>query len=146
MDIIEATKDNVHIATKFALMLWPENAYQEIYNEFVHMIDSKNCAVFLASINNEFIGFAQCQLRFDYVEGTSSSPVGYLEGIYVMKDYRRMGVGEKLVSVCEQWAKKKGCSEFGSDAELENFNSYQFHINIGFKEENRIICFTKNIK
>ncbi len=26
-------------------------------------------------------GFAQCQLRHDYVEGTETSPVGYLEGI-----------------------------------------------------------------
>ena len=34
------------------------------------------------------IGFAQCTLRNDYVEGSSSSPVGYLEGIYVKDEYR----------------------------------------------------------
>ncbi len=26
---------------------------------------------------------AQSQLRYDYVEGTESTPVGYLEGIFV---------------------------------------------------------------
>ncbi len=27
------------------------------------------------------VGFTQCQLRYDYVEGTKTSPVGYLERI-----------------------------------------------------------------
>ena len=37
-------------------------------------------------------GFAQCQLRHDYVEGTDSSPVGYLEGIFVTERYRHKGI------------------------------------------------------
>lgn len=35
------------------------------------------------------IGFAQCQLRCDYVEGTKTTPVGYLEGIFIKDGYRR---------------------------------------------------------
>jgi aminoglycoside 6'-N-acetyltransferase I len=46
---------------------------------------------------------------------------------------------------CEQWAKEKGCSEFASDCELDNEVSRQFHINLGFNEANRIICFTKKL-
>ena len=33
------------------------------------------------------IGFAQCQLRYDYVEGTKTTPVGYLEGIFIKDGY-----------------------------------------------------------
>ena len=91
------------------------------------------------------VGFAQCQLRHDYVEGTESSPVGYLEGIYVAEEYRKHGIARELLSVCETWAKGKGCAEFASDCELENTQSLQFHLNVGFEEANRIICFTKKL-
>ena len=32
-----------------------------------------------------------------------------------------------------------------SDCELENTHSLQFHLNVGFEEANRIICFTKKL-
>lgn len=144
MNIIKASKENVHVVTKLALMLWPEHSYQELYDDFAKMLGENDSAIFLASENNEFIGFSQCQLRFDYVEGTKSSPVGYLEGIYILENYRRMGVGQKLVTECEQWSKAKGCTEFGSAVELNNIESYHFHVSLGFKEY-RIICFAKRI-
>ena len=41
--------------------------------------------------------------------------------------------------------KTKGCTEFASDCELSNVQSVQFHLNVGFEEANRIICFTKKL-
>lgn len=41
--------------------------------------------------------FAQCGLRHDYVEGRGSSPVGYLEGIFVEKEYRKQGCAKELL-------------------------------------------------
>ena len=84
-------------------------------------------------------------LRHDYVEGTESRPVGYLEGIYVREEYRNRGYAGELLAECEKWAKQKGCSEFASDCELNNDASLQFHMRVGFTEANRIICFTKRI-
>ena len=91
------------------------------------------------------MGFAQCQRRRDYVEGTDSSPVGYLEGIFVREEYRRKGVAKALLAACEAWAKDMGCTEFASDCELTNYESYRFHLALGFLEAGRIICFTKQI-
>ena len=86
---------------------------------------------------------ARSQLRSDYVEGTETSPVGYLEGIYVRPESRHKGVASALLSACEGWARQRGCTEFASDCELENENSAAFHLAAGFTEANRIICFTK---
>jgi aminoglycoside 6'-N-acetyltransferase I len=44
---------------------------------------------FLAISEEHIVGFAQCGLRFDYVEGTDSSLVGYLEGIFVLEEYKK---------------------------------------------------------
>ena len=100
---------------------------------------------FLAYRENVAVGFAQCQLRHDYVEGTSTSPVGYLEGIYVRAEDRHLGFASQLMESCEEWARSEGCTEFASDCEIDNADSLAFHLKLGFKEANRIICFAKQL-
>jgi len=141
--IKEALKSDATEAAKLALLLWPGNNLEEFIQEMTYFIEKADATIFLAHHNNETIGFAQCQLRYDYVEGTSSSPVGYLEGIYVKEEFRKQGVAKKLVTACETWAKKKGCQEFASDCELDNNESLAMHLKLGFSEANRIICFKK---
>jgi len=79
------------------------------------------------------------------VEGTDSSPVGYLEGIFVEEEFRKKGYAKELLASCERWAKEMGCTEFASDCELENTGSLAFHLRMGFMEANRVICFTKKL-
>jgi aminoglycoside 6'-N-acetyltransferase I len=113
--------------------------------EFACILSERTAAFFLAFEQERAVGFAQCQLRHDYVEGTDSSPVGYLEGIYVADGYRKQGIAKALLKACENWAKTKGCSEFASDCELSNLQSLHFHLSMGFEEANRIVCFTKKL-
>lgn len=140
-----ATKDNLDSLTNLALLLFPQSSYTELYNEFLELLDDQRAKIFLQYEQDLPIGFAQCQLRYDYVEGTSTSPVGYLEGIFVKEGYRRKGYARELLSACENFARAKGCSEFASDCELDNQASFNFHKAMHFKEANRIICFTKKL-
>lgn len=144
--INEATLNQASAAARLALLLWPGNNLHEFVQNMEDVITNLNSTVFLAFNDEKPIGFAQCQLRFDYVEGTHSSPVGYLEGLYVEEPYRRQHFAQQLVQACEQWAKSKGCTEFASDCELSNVESLNVHLKLGFTEANRIICFTKNYK
>ena len=143
--IKQAEIKDLPMITELACKLWPDNAEEEMCSEMGEIIVKPNVAFFLAYAEDRPVGFAQCQLRYDYVEGTDSSPVGYLEGIYVADGYRKQGVAKELLSACESWAKSKGCTEFASDCELDNTQSLQFHLNVGFEEANRIICFTKKL-
>ena len=102
-------------------------------------------ACFIKYVDDKPIAFAQCRLRHDYVEGTRSSPVGCLEGIFVADGYRKKGYAAELLSECEKWAKEKGCTEFAGDRELDNIDSLLFHRALGFEEANRIICFRKGL-
>ena len=143
--IRQATTDDLHALSVLALKLWPHHTLSELETEFGAFLASGDCAVFLCFIESTPVAFAQCQLRLDYVEGTKSSPVGYLEGIYVELAYRKQGIAKDLLSRCEQWAKAQGCREFASDCELTNAQSLRFHLGVGFREANRIICFTKRL-
>ena len=133
------------IVAELAMLLWPDNEINDLEKEMKNYIISDNGAVFIYFSETIPVGFAQCNLRNDYVEGTESSPVGYLEGIFVKVKYRKRGIGKKLLIQCEEWAKRKGCSEFASDCELNNTESLKFHLQLGFEEANRIICFKKNL-
>lgn len=143
--IREATREDVACIAEMALMIWGSHL-EELAEEFEMALNNEECAIYLYQIDNMPIGFAQCGLRHDYVEGTESSPVGYLEGIFIQEDYRRKGYARALMVECEKWAKKKGCSEFASDCELDNNVSLAFHMKMGFTEAERIICFTKPIE
>ncbi len=126
-------------------IIWPEHSPEELKRIIEDYIASENSAVFAEIVDGQYVGVALCGLRHDYVEGCESSPVGYLEGVGVCAAYRHRGIAGKLVSECEQWAREKGCSEFASDCELTNTASLNFHLSIGFHEENRIICFKKKL-
>ena len=143
--IQKAEVKDLRILAELACKLWPDNTAEEMCTQMGELLTNPDAAFFLSRVEDMPIGFAQCQLRHDYVEGTDSSPVGYLEGIYVAQEYRRQGIAGELLAACEAWAKSKGCTEFASDCELDNMQSLIFHLNIGFEEANRIICFTKKI-
>ena len=143
--IRKAESKDLPILAELACQLWPDHTVEEMLAEFAEIIAKPDAAFFLAYADEAAIGFAQCQLRHDYVEGTDSSPVGYLEGIYVTEEYRKHGIARELLAACETWVKSKGCTEFASDCELNNVQSLQFHLNVGFEEANRIICFTKKL-
>ncbi len=143
--IRQASNEDAQTAAQLARLLWPHHALTEFIEEMALHTSTENSAIFLAYQGLEAVGFAQCQLRTDYVEGTDSSPIGYLEGLFVKEAYRRHGFAKQLVVKCEQWAKLKGCIEFASDCELQNLESLAVHQKLGFTEANRIICFTKSL-
>lgn len=141
----KAESCDIHTIAELAYQLWPDHTAADMEAEMGVILAQEDAVFFLAFDGATPIGFAQCQLRHDYVEGTESSPVGYLEGIYVADGYRNQGIARELLFACENWAKEKGCLEFASDCELDNTQSLQFHLNVGFEEANRIICFTKKL-
>lgn len=143
--IKKASKNDVRIIADLAVLMWTDNSVDDLADEFAELITEDSAQIFLKYDNDIPVGFAQCQLRSDYVEGTETSPVGYLEGIFIMEAYRHRGYAKELLKECEMWAKDKGCKEFASDCEIDNIDSLQFHMAMNFAEANRIICFTKKL-
>ena len=145
IQIKKAAIEDAETIAVMAVKMWTSHTVDELAQGFADAIRNPDCAVFIMTDDDKAVGFAQCGLRHDYVEGAQSSPVGYLEGIFVEESYRKQGLAKKLLDRCEEWAKENGCSEFASDCEIDNEISRQFHLGAGFREANRIICFTKKL-
>ena len=144
--IKEATLHDVKTVADLAIQMWKTHTTEELTQQFFVYMNKECGIIFLAILDRRAVGFAQCGLRHDYVEGTDSCPVGYLEGIFVIEEYRKRGLAKGLIEACERWAKEQGCTEFASDCELINSDSLVFHLKMGFEEANRIICFTKKLE
>ena len=140
-----AKMEDAEVLADLAIQMWKDHDPEALTKEFRELATNNEAACFIKYVGDKPIAFAQCQLRHDYVEGTLSSPVGYLEGIYVQEKYRKNGYAAELLSECEKWAKEKGSTEFASDCDLENIDSLRFHMALGFEEANRIICFRKDL-
>ena len=143
--IKEAHSEDSQILARMALEVWGNDSFQALTSEFEEMTQMAEVTSFLAYFEEEAIGFANVALRHDYVEGCDSSPVAYLEGIYVKPPYRRQGYARHLVDACQLWGMEQGCHEFASDCELNNQTSWAFHLAMGFLEVNRLICFKKSL-
>lgn len=124
--------------------LWPEEPEDHPQEVAAFLRDPPEEAACLLAENEEgwVVGFAEVGLR-RYAEGCASSPVGYLEGIYVETGTRREGYAKALVRACEAWARARGCIELASDRALGDEESGAFHRAVGFEETNRIVCYRK---
>ena len=143
--IKKATIDDIENLISLAMLPWQGKKSNDLEIDLRDYVTSNSKAAFIYFDNDLPSGFAICGLRYEYIKGTKSSPIGYLEGIYVIPKYRRLGIGTNLLLNCENWARNLGCIEFASQCEITDMESHNFHINSGFQETNRNICFGKNI-
>ena len=124
--------------------LWPDCPRERHALEIEQLLASE-AVVALAKVDGELAGFAEVSIRRDHVDGTSVSPVPYLEGWYVEERYRGKGVGRALIGFVELWARQRGFVELASDAEIWNEESIRLHGRLGFREVGRTVHFVKGI-
>ncbi len=144
--IITARKEHLEELLTMAVDLWPDQNYESLKAIFLEILSAEKFKILLFRESGEGAGFIYLSIRTDYVEGSESSPTGYIEGIYVKPDFRRKGISRKLLQAGEAWIKSRNCTQIGSDTSLDNTVSYDFHTSVGFKEAGRIIAFIKNLE
>ena len=125
--------------------LWPEESAEGHRAEMAAWCgDPARCAAFLATgESGNPVGFVEVALRTEYVNGTTSSPVGYVEGLYVVPAARKQGVARALMGAAEGWVRDRGCRELVSDVAWDNRISQAAHQALGFRETERTIFYVK---
>ncbi|MEK9509562.1 aminoglycoside 6'-N-acetyltransferase [Gemmatimonadota bacterium Y43] len=124
--------------------LWPgtPDDHRSEVDAFLSRPSPRDACFLAVAPEGAVIGFAEARLR-EYADGCVTSPVGYLEGIWVEPDHRRTRVGEALVAAVEGWARSRGCTEMASDRALDNEASGRFHEAAGFEEVERAVLYRK---
>jgi aminoglycoside 6'-N-acetyltransferase I len=147
MAVTQASQDDAGDWLSLRRALWPHASDDEHRADIAKMLGSdERAACFLARAEDgAAAGFAEVTMRRDYVNGCSTSPVGFLEGLFVVPTARRRGTARTLVAAAEAWAASRGSSEFASDVRIENLESQKVHAALGFSQTERVIYFHKTL-
>lgn len=128
-------------------ILWDELPDEEHKAEMRDIFEHTETQLVLVAETSggKLVGFLEASIR-PFVEDCHSEDVGYLEGWFVEPEYRENGIGGKLVRAAEGWARKKGCEEMASDAEVGNELSLTAHQSLGYEETSRLVHLRKDLK
>ena len=124
--------------------LWPESSVEEHERELVPILAGKAPGImplvyFVAEDSGVIVGFVEVGLRSTADGCDWARAVGYIEGWYVAESHRRRGVGAQLVAAAENWAREQGCTEMASDTQIDNAQSLQAHLHLGYEITERSI-------
>jgi aminoglycoside 6'-N-acetyltransferase I len=128
--------------------LWPDSSVDEHAHELTRLLAGETCStlpsvILIAAAEGEIVGFAEAGLR-SHADGCDPSrPVGFLEGWYVVPDWRRKSVGARLLAECEAWARSHGCREMASDTWVDNVDAQRAHEALGFEVVDRCVNYRK---
>ncbi len=123
--------------------LWPKAGFDELKN-VEHLYKGSQFACFFAEHKSQSIGFIELTIR-PYVNGCDSSPVAFVEGIWVDEKFQKHGIGRALIKKAEEWAQSLSVKELASDTRIESEHSIHAHKSWGFEETERVVYFKKTL-
>jgi aminoglycoside 6'-N-acetyltransferase I len=127
------------------IALWSEETPRVHAEEIDRIIGSEDCWAFIAeAVEGTPTGFAEVAIR-KYANGCESQPVPFLEAIWVNAEFRRQGIGTRLIEQIEAFLTVRGFHELGSDTQIENHASQAAHRDWGFAETERVVYFRKSL-
>lgn len=124
--------------------LWPDATDEEHRREMAAIVaEPGRYAAFVVRSGGATVAFAEASVRHEYVNGTASSPVAFLEGLAVAPEAWRQGHARRLVDAVAAWGRARGCAELASDALADNDAGLLAHRAVGFEETERVVFFRK---
>ena len=127
------------------LMYKDQHSYNEMMQECEHYLRDGSVTGLLYELGGEHVGFVNLSIRQDFADETVRPPMGFIETIFVVEEYRRYGYARELIRAAEEFAAENGCRQLSSDTLIENTASQRFHESCGFKEKGRVVFYVKEI-
>jgi len=123
--------------------LWPGGSAQERADEIAAALPDGILRGYLGlDEEKRAIGFAEVSIR-RYANGSTRSPVPFLEGIWITPEHRQQGIGRLLIERISTDCAAEGFVELCSDAEIDDLASHHAHESWGFAETERVVYFRK---
>jgi aminoglycoside 6'-N-acetyltransferase I len=158
ISVRRATVEDCEHVARMCAELWPHASAEEHLSELLPKAKGTPTrqlpvTVFVAQSespdtqgsDDALVGFVEVGLR-SHADGCDESQLaGFLEGWFVRKDWRRIGIGRMLVAAAEEWASRQGCKEMASDTWINNKTSQRAHEAIGYEVVDRCVNYRKNL-
>lgn len=100
------------------------NAEQQRRGLMLLLEQETGCCLFAAELDGKLIGMCSAQLLVSTAEGALKAIV---EDLVVAENYQGMGIGRKLLSAAEKWAKDLGVRRLDLLADCHNRPALDFY-------------------
>ena len=125
--------------------LWPDAVAQTHAKDIDQVLASDGAWGFIAELPGGVpVGFAELAIR-PYANGCETRPVPFLEGIWVKPQFRRQGIGLRLIAHIEAFLAARDFREIGSDSLIDDKSAHAAHRSWGFSETERVVYFRKDL-
>ena len=120
-------------ARQFNKKLVPVNDVAGRYEEYLKKdLSSEWRAVFIAVDDGNIIGMVLGKIfRSMYIQGYERT--GYISNLYVKKEFRKRGAGEKLTKAVLDWFRSKDATALTLEVYEANDTAKDFYHKLGFK-------------
>lgn len=107
---------------------WPyEKEGTEYFSDMLN-----NEVVFIAEANNKIVGYLAGSINVEQSYNTRT--LAELDNMYILEEYRKYGIGSKLVNELKTYCRSLGIQELKVTASYKNINAINFYRKNGFED------------
>jgi GNAT superfamily N-acetyltransferase len=104
-------------------------------NKIWENIENNNIKYFLAKDNCKIIG--SCYVCIIPNLTYNGKSIGYIENVIVDKNYRKKGIGKKIMEMAIEYAKENNCYKVVLQSGIKRVEAHSFYEKIGFNGESK---------
>jgi GNAT superfamily N-acetyltransferase len=143
MEIRSARKEDCESCMKLLKQLWspeyeleshvsrelPPDKFDRIYN---CILDNPNCEVIVAEKDGELVAMMDMDFRESFFHGGLTMQI---EDLIVDGRFRRQGIGQRMVGLAEELARRRGCAAIELSSDLYREETHKFWQAMGYEIE-----------
>ena len=104
------------------------------HDELIKMIDDDNDPIYVACDNKKVLGYLFCQTRIQkYPNLIKRNKTLYIDDLCVDKNYRRQGIGKRLIEFIIDEANKNNYDDIALNCWPDNKAACKYYEKMGFK-------------
>ena len=121
--------------------IWNMKKQSELAEKFLCELKSSNRITYVCKDNDDFIAEISLVKDMNDSDYTIPNQRVYVSRLIVKPEYRRQGIGKKLVEFISDKAKELGYNEMSIGVDLDNYPALKIYTDCGF---NKIIYIGKD--
>ena len=98
---------------------------------------ANNCGVtyFVAEVDGHIAG--TCYIAIIPNITRQCSPIGFIENVVTSADFRRLGIGRKLMDLAVEFARECGCYKVTLQSGIKREKAHKFYESVGFDGDSK---------
>lgn len=112
--------------------IWNMKKQAKLAEQFYGELKGGNRKTYIYTVGGEYVGEISIVYDMNDDDYTVENRRAYVSRLIVKKEYRKQGIGKKLVDYICNTAKNEGFSELSIGVDLDNYPALRLYINAGF--------------